>query len=145
MENFQGILERASIALKDCGPGQELQGHNLSLTAKEKLSEDDVQAYKHWLIDHSLEDSFESLIDWVEIWFKSWKRQGKRRMVSENENLMGHGQMEVEMVFEATESVAEPLPPNQSQEVVWLTHVSRTIHHGSAKPLKSYLFRKERN
>ena len=57
MEAFQGILERVSIALKDCGPGQELQGHNLSLTAKEKLSEDDVQAYKHWLMDHSLEDS----------------------------------------------------------------------------------------
>jgi len=67
MENFRGILERVFIALKDCGQGQELQGHNLSLTAKEKLSKDDIQAYKHWLIDHSLEDSFESLIDWVEI------------------------------------------------------------------------------
>ena len=55
------------IALKDCGPGQELQGHNLSLTAKEKLSEDDVQAYKHWRIDRSLEDSYESLLEWVEI------------------------------------------------------------------------------
>ena len=61
------ILERVWIALKDCGPGQKLQGHNLNLTAKEKLSEEDVQAYKHWLIDHSLEDSFESLIEWVEI------------------------------------------------------------------------------
>ena len=67
MENFQGILERVWIALKDCGPGQELQGHNLNLTAKEKLSEEDVQAYKHWLIGHSLEDSFESLIEWVKI------------------------------------------------------------------------------
>ena len=47
MEDFQGILERVSIALKDCGPGQERQGHNLSLTAKEKLSEDDEQEYKH--------------------------------------------------------------------------------------------------
>ena len=67
MENFQGILERLSLAMKDCRPGQELQRHNLSLTAKQKLSEDDVQAYKHWLIDHSLENSFKSLIDWVEI------------------------------------------------------------------------------
>jgi len=25
-----------------------------------------VQAYKHWFIDLSLEDSFESLIGWVE-------------------------------------------------------------------------------
>ena len=61
MENFQGML--VYIALKDCGPGQELQGHNLSLTAKEKLSEDDVQACKHWRIDHSLEDSYESLLE----------------------------------------------------------------------------------
>ena len=37
-----------------------------SLTAKEKLSDDDVRTYKHWLIDTSLEDSFESLIDCVE-------------------------------------------------------------------------------
>ncbi len=67
MENFQSVLERVLIALKDCGPGQELQWHNLTLTAKEKLSEEDVQAYNHWLIDHSLEDSFESLVDWVEL------------------------------------------------------------------------------
>ena len=67
MESFQGILERVYIALKDCEPGQELQGQNLSLTAKEKLSEDEMQAYKHCLIDRSLEDSFESLLEWVEI------------------------------------------------------------------------------
>ena len=51
-------------------------------------------------------------------------------MVSEKENLMGHCQKEVEMAFEATEFVAEPLPPNESQEVVWLTHLSRTITMG---------------
>lgn len=34
MENFQGVLERVLIALKDCGPDQELQGHNLNLTAR---------------------------------------------------------------------------------------------------------------
>ena len=65
MENFQGILERIFIVLKECGPGQELQKRNPSFTAKEKLSDDDVRAYKHWLIDHSLKDSFESLIDCV--------------------------------------------------------------------------------
>ena len=66
-------------------------------------------------------------------------------MVSRKEKLMGHCQKEVEMVFEATEFVAEPLPPpNQSQEAVWLTRASRTIHHGYAKPLKSCQFRKER-
>lgn len=67
MEDFQAVLERVLIALQDCGPGQELQGQSLNLTAKEKLSEEDVQAYKHWLIDHSLEDSFESLVEWVEL------------------------------------------------------------------------------
>ena len=39
-------------------------------------------------------------------------------MVSEKENLMGHCQKEVEMVFKATEFVAEPLPPNQSRSCV---------------------------
>ena len=66
MEEFQAILERVMIALQDSGPGRELQGRNLSLTAKEKLSEEDVQAYKYWLIDRSLEDNFESLVEWVE-------------------------------------------------------------------------------
>ena len=51
-------------------------------------------------------------------------------MFLEKENLMGHCQKEVEMAFEATEFVAEPLPPNESQEVVWLTHLSRTITMG---------------
>jgi hypothetical protein len=37
------------------------------LTAKEKLSEEDVQAYKYWLIDRSREDNFESLVEWVEL------------------------------------------------------------------------------
>ena len=32
MENFQGILERVWMALKDCGSGQELQGHDLNLS-----------------------------------------------------------------------------------------------------------------
>lgn len=67
MDNFQAVVERVLIRPQDCGPGQELQGQSLNLTAKEKLSEEDVQAYKHWLIDHSLKDSFESLIEQVEL------------------------------------------------------------------------------
>ena len=63
-------------------------------------------------------------------------------MDSGKENSMGHCQREVEMAFEATEFVAEPLPPNKSQEAVSLTHVSRTIHHGFVKPLRSYLLRR---
>lgn len=66
MEELQAILERVMIALQEGGPGRELQGRNLNLTAKEKLSEEDFQSHKHWLIDRSLEDSFESLVEWVE-------------------------------------------------------------------------------
>ena len=67
MEEFQAALERMMIALQDSGPERELQGQNLNLTAKEKLSEDDVQSYKYWLIDRALEDNFESLVEWVEL------------------------------------------------------------------------------
>ena len=106
MENFQGILERVVIALKDCGPDLELQGHNLSLTAKEKLPEDDVQASKHWLID--LQDSFESLIEWAEIWVQIMEKMSGFR----------------KRKFDG------PLPEGgKSQEAVSLTHVNRTIHH----------------
>lgn len=61
------MLERVMVALQDCRPGQELQGQSLNLTGKEKLPEEDVQAYKHWIGDHSLEDNFESLVEWVEL------------------------------------------------------------------------------
>ena len=67
MEEFQAVLERVMIALQDSGPGRELQGQNLNLTAKEKLAEEDVQAYKHWLLDRSLEDNFQTLVEWVEL------------------------------------------------------------------------------
>lgn len=72
MEEFQAILERVMVARLDCGPGQELQGQSLSLTAKEKLSEEDVQAYKHWICDYSLEDNFASLVEWVEPRVQIW-------------------------------------------------------------------------
>ena len=67
MENFQAVLDRVLIALQDCRPGQEVQRQNLKPTAKEKLSEEDVQVYKHWLIDHSMKDSFEKLVEGVEL------------------------------------------------------------------------------
>ena len=59
--------ERAKEKLEKKYGGERRHNLSLSLAAKEKLSEDDVQAYKHWLMDHSLEDCFDSLIDWVEI------------------------------------------------------------------------------
>jgi hypothetical protein len=37
MENFLLIPDRVTIALQDSGPGKELTGQNLNLTAKEKL------------------------------------------------------------------------------------------------------------
>ena len=67
MEEFQTVLERVMIALQDSGPDRELQGQNLNLAAKEKLSEEDIQSYKYFLIDRALEDNFESLVEWVEL------------------------------------------------------------------------------
>jgi hypothetical protein len=64
MEEFQVLLERVLIATQDSGP---LHGQSLNLTAKEKLPEEDVQAYKYWLMDHSREDNFEALEEWVEL------------------------------------------------------------------------------
>ena len=112
MESFRGILERVYIALKDCGPGQEVQGDNLSLTAKENLSEDDVQAYKHWLIDRSLEDSFESLLEWVEIRVLIAEEARKETSGFGRRRFDGPLPEGGKIVFEATEFVTEPLPPN---------------------------------
>ncbi len=67
MENFLLILDRVTIGLQDSGPGKELTGQNLNLTAKEKLSQEDVQTYKYWLFEHSREDTFETLVEWVEL------------------------------------------------------------------------------
>ena len=67
MEKFLLILDRLTIALQDGGPGKELTGQNLSLTAKEKLSQEDAQTYKYWLFEHSRKDTFETLVEWVEL------------------------------------------------------------------------------
>ena len=64
VEEFQALLERILITVKDCG---SLQDQSLNLSAKEKLSEEDIQAYKFWFLDHSREDCFESLVQWVEL------------------------------------------------------------------------------
>ena len=64
VEEFQAVLERVSLSTKD---GGSFQSESLNLTAKEKLPEEDVQTYKHWLLDHLREDNFESLIEWIEI------------------------------------------------------------------------------
>ena len=67
LEGFVSVLDRVLIAIQDSGSGGELRDQNLSLTAKEKLPEEDIQAYKFWLVQNSEEDTFESLIQWLEI------------------------------------------------------------------------------
>lgn len=58
MEEFQALLERIMISIKDCGP---IQDQSLTLT------EQDIRTYKNWLLHHVHEDCFESLVDWVEL------------------------------------------------------------------------------
>ena len=88
-----------------------------------------MQAYKHWLMDHSLEDSFESLIECVEI-----------RVQIVEETREQTSQKDEEKVFEVSEFAAEPSTPNRSQGAVLWRRVNRTILYGFVKPSKSYLF-----
>ena len=53
--------------MRDCGLEGELNGQSLNLTAKEKLSEEDVQTYKYWCFERQEEDNFESLVRWLEM------------------------------------------------------------------------------
>lgn len=67
VEDFLGVLDQVLRSLQDRGPFRELTGQNLNLTAKEKVSEEDVQAYKYWCFEGKKEDNFESLILWLEL------------------------------------------------------------------------------
>ena len=68
LEEFLTVLDRTLIILKDTCDGQgDLFGQSLNLISKEKLPEEDVQCYKSWLIEHSKEDTFETLVAWVEL------------------------------------------------------------------------------
>ena len=64
LEEFLSILDKILVAIQD---NVELKSQHLNLTAKEKLTEDDVQSYKYWLFEHDREDCFENLVDWVEM------------------------------------------------------------------------------
>ena len=109
----------------------ELQGHNLSLTAKEKLSEDDVEAYKHWLIDRSLEDSFEIRVLIMEEAREETSGFGERRfdgpLPREKNGFRGR-------TF-----------TTRSKPRSCVAHVSRITCHGFVKPLRSYLLERERS
>ena len=66
MEEFLAVLDRVQVSLLD-SPEEELNGQSLSLTAKEKLCEEDVQAYKFWCLERQEKDNFKSLVRWLEI------------------------------------------------------------------------------
>lgn len=44
-----------------------MNDQNLNLTAEEKLSEKDIQAYKNWCFERQEEDNFKSLVQWLEV------------------------------------------------------------------------------
>ena len=67
MEEFLALLDRVLVSLRDSGHGAETNGQNLNLTAKEKLSAKDVEAYKYWLFERSERDTFENLVSWLEM------------------------------------------------------------------------------
>ena len=64
LEEFQALLERILVAMDDSAPEQE---QNLNSSVKGKLSEYNIQAYKYCLMNHARDDSFGSLVDWVEL------------------------------------------------------------------------------
>ena len=74
MENFLVTLERVMIALEDSGPGKELTRQNLSLTSKEKLSQQDVQAYSTGLLDTLVRIPWEPSLNGLNYGFKSCKK-----------------------------------------------------------------------
>jgi hypothetical protein len=67
MEKLLALLDRVLVSLRDSGHGAETNGQNLNLTAKEKLSAKDVEAYKYWLFERSERDTFENLVSWLEM------------------------------------------------------------------------------
>ena len=138
MENFQGILGRVWIALKDCGPGQELQRqsepHSKGKAFRGGCAGLQALAYRSFSgrqlrVTHTRGRDPSA---------DHGTSKGKRRVGSEKENLTS--QKDKEMVFEVSEFAAEPSTPNQSQGAVLWRSVNRTILHGFVKPPKSYLF-----
>ena len=54
LEEFVALLDRILISLRDGGAEVEMGGEHLNLTAKEKLTEKDIQAYKYWLFERKI-------------------------------------------------------------------------------------------
>ncbi len=67
LEEFVALLDRILISLRDGGAEVEMGREHLNLTAKEKLTEKDIQAYKYWLFERKMDDTFANLIEWLEM------------------------------------------------------------------------------
>ena len=68
LEKFLTVLDRTLIVLKvTCSEQGDLFRQSLNLISKEKLPEEDVRCYKSWLMKHLKEDTFETLVEWVEL------------------------------------------------------------------------------
>ena len=137
MENFLVILERVMIALRDRGPGKELTGQNLNLTAKEKLLQQDVQAYKYWLIEHYREDTFENLVNGLNYGFKLWKKPLKRQVDLET-SLMTRRNSEA-----VTDVVTADLTTCTSRTVASSARARRITLHGYVVHSRPYWYPNE--
>ena len=68
------------MVLKDTGEKQgDLFGQSLNLISKEKLPEEDVQLYKSWLIEHTKEDTFETLVQCLELRIQIMEEERKEK------------------------------------------------------------------
>lgn len=136
MEEFQALLERIFITINN---RESLQDQSLNLSAKEKLTERDVPAYKYCLTYYARKDCFE-LVDWVELRVQVMaetreetegfdKKTGERRNKNRYKRPRFRG-------FNKRSS---------GRNCIVIAHVNKTIHHGSVTLSRSFLYRRERN
>lgn len=65
LETFADVLERAVITLKENGRDSDLEGGTLHTMILEKIPERLLAQYYRWLNDSKLQESLETLKDWV--------------------------------------------------------------------------------
>ena len=130
LEEFQALLERILITINNCG---SLQDQSLNLSAKEKLTERDVQAF------YAPEDCFESLVDWVELRVQV--------MEEAREETAGFGKKNEERVTRIVmkNRVSEDSTHDFQPDIVLLADANKTIHHGFVMLSRDSLYRRERN
>ena len=132
LEGVVSVLDRVLIAIQDSGSGGELRDQNLSLTAKEKLPEEDIQAYKFWRVQNSEEDTFESLIQWLENKIQIMdEAKAEAGQISRRKNLKPSGKQD------GKRDTPEVTARQVNRKSVLLKAVIKIIHHGRAKSLRS--------